>query len=86
MEVRRCEPGWPSSEGSGCQMQTDAYGRFLFVLCTAGQADLTVDWHSERQVANPSADFGATLGRLGDDLRPTLGRLCVDLDSAFDRL
>ena len=29
------------------------YGRFLFVLCTTGQVDLTVDCHSTRHVATP---------------------------------
>ena len=50
-----------------------SYGRFLFVLCTAGQADLIVDCHSTRHVATPS------WGRLEADLGPTWARLAADL-------
>ena len=55
------EPGGPGSMNddtwsrnlqatSACRIN----GKFLFVLCTAGLADLTKDMHSARQVANPS--------------------------------
>ena len=66
----------------------------MVVLCTAGQADLTVDCHSTRHIATPSwgqlgadlgltwgrlgADFGMTLDQLWDDFGPTLGRLGAD--------
>ena len=37
------------------------YGRFLFVLCMAGQADLTADCHRARHVATRPWLAGVTL-------------------------